>query len=204
MISLALVGLEKAINAYLKLDPETIARLAALKGKAIKIDITDWHIHFFVLPQSDGIELTKNFSGTPDTTIAGTLFGLFNTGCANGENTALFKNAINVSGDTDLGTAVRDIMAAIDIDWEEHLSTIVGDVVAHKAGVCVQETRKIGQHVRHTLRDNIKAFLQQESRHLPSREQVEQHIKDVDTLQNDVDRASARLEKILEKRKKKA
>ena len=56
MISLALVGLEKAINAYLKLAPDTITQLATLKGKAIKVDITDWHISFFVLPQSDGIE----------------------------------------------------------------------------------------------------------------------------------------------------
>ena len=202
MISLALAGLEKAINAYLKLDPESLTRLAKLEGKAIKVDITDWKTSFFVLPHADGIEISKDHAEQADTTISGTLFNLFKTGCAKGENTALFKHSIEISGDTDVGESIRDVMAKIDIDWEEHLSKVVGDVIAHKVGVCIQRTRRLGRQSVETIRDNIKEYLQQESQQVPSREQVEKYIEDVSTLQNDVDRAEARLERLAARNKK--
>ncbi|WP_423063178.1 ubiquinone biosynthesis accessory factor UbiJ [Candidiatus Paracoxiella cheracis] len=200
MIAFALTGLEKAINAYLNLDQETIAKISKLKGKAIAIKITDWNIHFFVLPQSHGIKLNDKYSGTIDTTISGTLFGLFNAGCAKGKNEALFKNSVDINGDTELGESIREILSSVDIDWEEHLSKIMGDVVAHKVGLGISKTLEIGRHVTDTFRINIKEYLQRESKQVPTPSQVEKFIQDVHTLQNDVDRAEARLHRLLAKR----
>src|SRR3990167_6852337 len=127
MLALALSGLEKAINAYLRLDPESIQRLAQLDKKIIEIEITDWQFHFYIQPNQQGLTLLSEIKGTPDTLVAGTLFGLFNAACAKGENTALFKNSIAISGDTEVGETIRDILTTLDIDWEEHLSKRVGD-----------------------------------------------------------------------------
>lgn len=203
MIALVLTGLEKAVNAYLNLDQETIIQLAKLKNKVIKINITDWNIDFFVLPHSRGIEIKEKHNCKADVTISGTLFGLFNAGCAKGKNEVLFKNAIDINGDTDLGESIRDILSHVDIDWEEHLSKIVGDIIAHKIGVGVRRTLEIGQYTTQTCRTNIKEYLQQESKQIPTPSQVEKYILDIHTLQNDVDRAEARLNRFMAKRKTK-
>jgi len=200
MIALALTGLEKAINAYLNLDPETIAQISKHKGKTVAITITDWNIQFFVCLHSDGIELKEKHSGKADTTLSGTLFGLFNAGCAKGKNEALFKYSVDISGDTEFGQIIRGILSNIDIDWEEHLSNVVGDVAAHKIGLCVSKILKIGEHSRTTLRTNLKEYLQQEIQQVPTAEQVEKYIHDVGILQNDVDRAEARINRLMTER----
>lgn len=204
MIALALTGLEKAINAYLSLDKDTLIRLTKLKDKIIKIDITDWNINFFVIPRTHGIEIKKTHQEKADTTIAGTLFGLFHVGCAKGKNEALFKNAVDISGDTGLGEAMRDILSQVDIDWEEHLSNVIGDVAAHQMGVGLRRACDIVRHATATLSTNIKEYLQQEAKHVPSPAQVEKYICDVHTLQNDVDRAEARIERLIATRETQA
>lgn len=201
MIALALTGLEKAINAYLNLDPETVAHIAKFKDKTVAITITDWNIQFFVCLHSDGIELKETYRGKADTTISGTLFGLFNAGCAKGKNEALFKNAVDISGDTEFGEKIREIFSQIDIDWEEHLSTFVGDVAAHKIGLCVSKIFNIGHYSRTTLRTNLQEYLQHEIQQVPTALQVEKYIHDVGILQNDVDRVEARINHLIAERK---
>ena len=200
MIALALTALEKAINAYLHLDQDSMRRLAHMKSTVIKIYITDWHFTFFILPNTDGITLIETCDRPADTTISGTLFGLFKSGCGKASNSALFKNSIDVSGNVEVGESIRDLFTQIDIDWEEHFSTIVGDIAAHKIGVGMRRTMDAAHHTKKTLCTNLKEYLQQESQQLPSPTQVEKYIESVQTLQNDVDRAEARLERLLAKR----
>src|SRR3990167_7852652 len=201
MISLALSGLEKAINAYLRMDPESVQRLAKLEKKIIKIEITDWGLYFYVQPTKQGLTLSSEAKDKPNTVISGTLFNLFKTACAKDKNTALFKNSIAISGDTEIGENIRDIMAGIDIDWEEHLSKITGDVMAHQISRGFQRTMAFGKRTAQTIGDNIKEYLQIESTCVPTKKEVEQFISDVTDLQHGVDRAEARLKRLLAKRK---
>ncbi len=200
MMSFFLSGLEKAINAYLHLDAESINRLAKLEGKIIKIEITDWQLEFYIHPQKNGLTLLATEKKEPDAIISGTLFGLCRAGCAKGENTALFKNSISIRGDTELGEEMRDIISGIDIDWEEHASKIVGDTIAHKITVGIHHTKSLGKNTLQTLRENLKDYLQIESSCVPSKNEVEQFISDVTQLQHAVDRAEAKIKRLLKKR----
>ncbi len=200
MMSFALQSLEAAINSYLRLDPDTIARLAKLSGKAILFEISDWNTKFYVLPNQNGIELNKRHDNEADAIISGTLNSLFNLGIAKGANPALFKNKIEISGDMELGEEVRDIFSNIDIDWEEHLSRFVGDIAAHKISSSFKRILDIGKNTASTLGQNVKEFLQSESKQVPTAREVEQFVEDVSILRNDVDRAEARLNRLLAKR----
>ena len=202
MIKFALAGLEKAINTYLGLDPDTVTRLAVLEGKVIKIVLTDLQIHFFILPKKNGIQLVADYSQPPHTTISGTSVGLFKASCAQISNSALFKNAIYIDGDTALGESMRHLLTHIDIDWEEQLSHIVGDAVAHQVGVGFRHTIDMGRYTAKTIRDNVREYLQEESQCTPTRAEVESFLHNVSTLRNDVDRAEARLKRMLAKRNK--
>ncbi len=203
MRKLALSGLEMAMNRYLALDPDTIKRLSALKGKVIKVEHSDWDSAFYILPYSAGVHLVDDYEGEPDTTIKGKLVNLMRAGMAGAKSDTLFENQIEISGDTEVGEAMRDILQKMDIDWEEHVSHYTGDIVAHKMSVGLKSILAFGKQTASTLADNVKDYLHEEARAFPSQKQAESFYKDIAKLRNDVERADARLEHLLEKIKNK-
>lgn len=196
MINLALSGLETAINAFLKLDPETLTRLEKLSGKIIKVDISDWNFCFYIEPSAQGMHLYTQISAQPDTIIRGKLGSLLRVGKAQGENKALFDNAIEISGDMDTGSAIREIMQKIDIDWEEHLSRITGDEVAHTIGEQTRKTIQAGKDAADSVKFNIKEFIFAEAKFFPTKVEVEQFYQDISQLRDDVDRLEARIKRL--------
>ena len=196
MYTLALPGLETAINSYCRLDPDTITRLAALSDKVIKVEIIDWRISFYIAPDSHGIQLLAEYSQEPDTTIKGTLFGLFRVSLAGASGSSLFDNTIEISGDTDTGEAIRDILRKIDIDWEEHLSHLVGDTLAHQAARRFNQAVKFGKRSVEKLQENIKEYIHEEARYFPTQQQANQLYKNIGKLRDDVDRAEARIKRL--------
>lgn len=184
------------MNRYLKMDPDTITRLSRLKDRAIKLEITDWRLHFFMVPHDHGMELLPSYSGEVTTTIRANLFDLIKILHARGDTKALFKNQLDIEGDTTTGEAIQKILANIDIDWEEQLSKVTGDVVAHRIGETTRGLRDFSKSTLRTFSENLKSFLQLESNQLPSRHEVEQFIQDVTKLQQDVERLEARMDRL--------
>ncbi len=201
MKALALSGMETAINSYLNLDPFTIKRLSLLQDKVIKIELTDWEMQFFVHPDEHGIQLLAEQAGTVDTTISGSLNGLIRASQQGGSSSALFENRIDVTGDVQAGEAMRDVMQKLDIDWEEHLSRLVGDTLAHTITTKVADLIKHGKQITGALRENINEHIHEEAQLFPSCAQVEEHYQQINTLRDDVDRAQARMQRLLDKAK---
>lgn len=84
----------------------------------------------------------------------------------------------------------------MDVDWEEQLSKAVGDVAAHQLGNLWRGLRGWGRRSADTLvRDGVE-YLQQELHALPPRPAVEQFLSAVDTLREDADRLTARIERL--------
>ncbi len=197
-----LKALETAINQYLRLDPETIARVATLSDKVIVMEITDWRLSWIILPHQNGLTLSEDFTLVPSVTLRGKLFDMIKVGAARGSNEALFANKIEMIGDTETGEKIREIMRQIDIDWEEHFSKIVGDVAAHQLTRSAQKMTSIGKKLFSTLQENLTEYFQVEASLLPMGKQMEGFFKDVGRLRDDVDRLEARVHR-LEQRKKK-
>lgn len=197
MIPFALPGLEAAINRYLRLDPETLARIQTLQGKMIKIVLTDWSWQFFMIPREDGFELADLPESTPaDTTISGNIRSFCKVGLNRGKTSTLFKSNITISGDNELGENLRDILQKMDVDWEEHLSHYVGDTLAHKFSQGFSRLHDIGKHVVDTLTLNLKEYVHHEAQVIPTQAEVEQFIHDVGLLRDDVERLETRIQRL--------
>lgn len=196
MESLVLSGLETAINQYLKLDPDTISRLATLQGKKIKVEITDWNIHFTVLPMSNGLQLIADQQQKADTTIKGKLLGLSKVGLSGANSQSLFDNKIEISGDTQLGEEIRSILQQCDIDWEEHLSHFVGDGLSFHLMQGFRGIRNFLSQSAAIIIDKTKEYLHEETHAFPTKEEISTFIHNVTTLRNDVDRAKARIKNL--------
>ncbi len=194
--SLLLAGLESAVNRYLALDPATLARLAPLSGKVVALELRGLNLTFYMAPNAGGLQLLGDYAGLPDTVISGAPFSLARLGIARGERGALFKGDVQVRGDVEAGQRFEAVLREIDIDWEEQLSRLVGDVAAHQMGVALRGMRAWGAQGLDNLGRDAADYLQEESSQLPSREEVSEFLAAVDGVRSDADRLTARVKRI--------
>ncbi len=185
------VGLEALLGPLSRLDPEIQPRLAALDGAVIALEVEDLGLTVYMLPGPGGIRVMDRYDGEPTVRIRGTLLALARQWL--GQRVG---GEIEVEGDVTVGRELQTILAGLDIDWEERWSGIVGDAVAHQLGRFWRGLRDWHRQAGATLRRDGGEYLQQELRALPPRAAVEQFLNAVDTLREDTDRLTARLERL--------
>lgn len=186
--------LETAINHYLHLDPDSIRRTAAFSGKVVAIKETHLQITCYLCFKTDGIRLQHDYAGQADTVLSGPIFALLRL--AQSQTTGL-PVGITIEGDIDLGQQVQAILRNVDVDWEEQLSHVTGDVIAHQIGNCLRQFSHWAQTTGQSLQQNITEYLQEETRHLPTRIELEDFLQAVDSLRDDVERAEVRWLKLI-------
>lgn len=189
-----LKALEIGVNRYLQLDPDSLSRVAELSGRVIVVDISDWRLSWVIIPHAEGFSFSEDFTLVPTVTLRGKLFDMFKVGVAQGSSEALFKYKIEMIGDIGTGEKIREILKKIDIDWEEHLSRVVGDVASHQLMKGARKMKAVGKKFFDTLRANITEYAQLEGAWLPTEQETEIFLKAVGKLRDDVDRLEARVQ----------
>ena len=191
----ALMSLEQAINATLALDPATLQRLAKLEGKVIAVDIQGTGVIVYLAPQPKGLRLMGHFDGDADTTLRGAPLALLrmSSGTA-GEG--LFSGEITIDGDVETGQQLQRILRGLDIDWEEHISRLTGDVIGHQLGQTMRGIVTFGRNAVTAFGLNLGEYLQEEKGTLPTAPEVKAFVGDVDTLRMAADRLDARLKRL--------
>ena len=189
-------AIEVAVNQVLQLDEDTVARLAGLQGKVIAIEFSGLDVALYLVPESEKISVYGRFEGDADTVLRGTPVALMRMGLVKHAGDVLFSGDVKISGDVELGQEFSEILDGLDIDWEEHLSHITGDMVAHKVGNFVRDIFSWGQQTTDTLGQDVAEYLQEESETLPNRDEVEHFLAQVDVMRTDVDRMEARVQRL--------
>ena len=192
----ALAGLEQALNAALALDPKTGERLARLQGKLIAVELRGTGITLTLQPTSEGkLRLMGDYDGDVDTTLRGAPFALLHMGIGRtGEG--MFSGEVEIDGDVNLGQQIQRVFEKLDIDWEEHISRLTGDIVAHQIGNSMRGLFAWGQRTADHLGKDVADYLQEENDTLPVDWEVDEFIQGVDTLRSDVDRIEARVKRL--------
>jgi ubiquinone biosynthesis protein UbiJ len=108
----------------------------------------------------------------------------------------LFKGDVQIDGDTELGQRFQDILRNMDIDWEERLSLILGDVAAHKLGNAVRGLFQWGRRGVASLQENLNEYITYETNSVPARFEVDNFNQDVDNLRDDTERLNARVQRL--------
>ncbi len=189
-------SIEMAVNRVLQLDEDTLARLQDLQGKVIAIEVRGLDVSLYLIPGPGKLSVYGRFEGEPDTVLRGTPLALMRMGLVKHAGDVLFAGDVEISGDVELGQQFSEILDALDIDWEEHLSHITGDLVAHKLGNVVRSALSWGQQTVDTLGQDVAEYFQEESETLPNHDEVENYVSQVDVLRADVDRMAARVRRL--------
>jgi len=193
-------ALEAVINHCLQFDPDALQRVRGLSGKVIGVELLGLNLKFYLLPDSVGLQLRAECESDVDVWLRGAPLSMMRMGLGGDQQKALFSGDVEIVGDTDTGQQIRDIMNDLDLDWEEQLAKVVGDVVGHKIGNAVRGVADWATQTRSSVAQDVSEYLQEESRLLPHREAIGPFLEAVDTLRSDVDRMAARVQRLLTQR----
>lgn len=192
-------ALEIAINRYIALDPDARQSFVKLVDRVLRVELIDLDVCFYLLPARADIQILGSYQGKADTTITGSCLALLRMQISQSSTDSLFSGDIKISGDMDLGQDFQTAFSHIDIDWEEHLSKISGDVVAHKVGNLLRDALQWGEKTINNIKLDVADYLHYESKELPTRDEIEAFIEGVDCIRSDVDRIEARVKRLISK-----
>ena len=192
----AQASLEGLLNWAIHNDPEAFAHLDGTHGKIICIELIGLGQRLYLIPDPGGIQLLGDIEGEADCSIRGTPWSLARMGKEQASSHQLFTGDVEISGDTDLGQRFGQFMNSLEIDWEEQLSRVTGDVVAHEAGNLVRGLGAWGRDQFSAAGLNLQKHLTGELRLLPGRCEVEEFLSGVDQLRDDLERLDAHIDQL--------
>ena len=184
----------RVINRNIRESTRARELCARLDGKLIAVRVRDTALAAWFEIGRDALYLTTDHEGDPDVVITGSLVAL---ALMAGED-SIRDGSLDLTGDAATAQAFQQLLTHARPDIEEELSAVIGDTAAHGLG---EFARAFGQWARETrsiMGENIREYLQEESRDVPSRYEVEDFAKRVNELRDDVDRLAARIRRLAE------
>lgn len=192
-------ALEKLINHALKLDERWEKKIHRLVGKQFLLEITDINFAAHVFFKEDGISIVSVSSDSNtefDLIIRGPSLSLWRLFQSSSDNFHQHMQDVKITGDLNLAQSIKTFFSGIQIDWEEQLSQITGDVFAHQFFRGLSVLRQWKDEVLENFRLNTKEYIQEEACLVPVAEEVDDFLKAVDVLRDDVERLEVRIERL--------
>ncbi len=184
------VALQTAFNRYIELDPDSNRRLDALRGKVVCLTIDSVAIDIWFIFNEHRVEVVEEFGDTADAVIAGGPFSLLAQ--AIGQR-SIFDGDVKITGDVDTAQRFSRCLTEIDVDWEEHLSRLTGDAVAHQVGRFSRGFTQWLAERRDSLQENTADYLRDETDNVPHDWELTEFVERVDDLRDRVDLLEARI-----------
>ena len=197
MLSTTLIALlDTSLNRWLALDEDSNDRLAALAGKVICIHITGLEVKLYFFPSTEGIYTLSQYDGDADVTLIAAPVALMRLSAAKNSGKYLLESDVRIEGNIGLSGQFSQLLAEVDLDWEEWLSHIVGDIAAYQTGENIRRGRAWLAESHQAMRLNTSEYLQEEAGILPAEAEVAYYLDQVDDLRADTDRLEARLQRL--------
>ena len=166
-----------------------------LADKVVAFQVRDTAFAAYIAIDGKRLTLRTVSDADPDVIVTGSLVSLALMGGEEG----IRDGSLELSGDAATAQAFQRLLLHAKPDLEEELSVVIGDTAAHTLG---EFARGVGRWARETgsiMGENIREYLQEESRDLPSRYEVERFAHEVGRLRDDVERMAARIQRLAKK-----
>lgn len=182
---------EFVINQLLCMDPDITAKLAPLDGSLIRLEFKD-ELLFFLRVHNGQVRILPNAAGPTDAIVTMSGFVFQKPKVALG-STFLSRLIEGIDGEANMVIEVQRFLSNFQPDWEEGLSEVVGDGLAHNICRGANMTKDWQDSARLRLIENISDYFKHESTLLPTRRQTEKHFTKVNQLSEDVSKLELRL-----------
>ncbi len=191
----ALASAEKILKSTLAYDPASRIALAQLAPQVLAIQITAPNLKFYVVPAADGLNLRGIYEGEITTQLSGDLPALL--GLMKNDRVNFKDSGVQISGSTHLLADLQKILKNLDIDWEEMLSRVFGDIIGHQGAELIRGKMSWAKDRASNLQRLTSEFLTEELRVLPNKPELTFFNDQVDDVKLAADRLAARFDRIL-------
>ncbi len=197
----ALGLLEIGSNQLLRMDADVLAYCEKISGCCVAIHLKDLDKTLYCQPGEWGVNLSlEKPNKTVDATISGRVMALVNLSLQEEKIATSIKERVEVTGNVQVAQQFQKILGELDIDWEEQVARITGDVVA------VQLSRTVST-AHHWLKNSLESFIlnsrdyvQHEVNMTPTLFEFRDFKQHVSTLRDDVERLEAKLNFLIQKK----
>jgi O2-independent ubiquinone biosynthesis accessory factor UbiT len=146
--------ISRCINHLLR-GQELQNRLWEIEGKSVCINIKDTQsqFHFLIL----GGHLKSAPGGISDVTITGNTTDFWQLATQQEDpDTLFFRRSLNIEGETETGVHVKNILGALEYDWDAHFDEVLLPPLASIAKHLAYEARRF--HKRHQHPPSTSSF----------------------------------------------
>jgi len=188
--------LNKGINTYLNLDPESKPRMQLLQNKVIAIELLPFHFNFQIKFTQEKALVTADELFSADAIIGDTPLQLFGVTLDKENRQQFFSEDIKIEGNAEFAQQVILLFDELEIDWEAHLAKIIGDVPAYHLHQMKKKVMRWLNRTQNTFAQDISEYLHEEIIWFPTQEALQDLFADIDVLRMDVDRIEARIKQL--------
>lgn len=173
-----------------------------LDGKVVAIRVRDTGLAMVFEISEELLDLRPESTAEPDVVLTGSIATLARLAAPGGDDdngAAIRGGGLDITGDAFTAQAFQKLLKHARPDPEEELSRFVGDAAAHRAGRLARGLRDWALEARSTMGANIREYLQEEGRQVPSRYEFERFGREIDALRDGVARLEARLNRLADR-----
>ncbi len=198
--------INNALQKYLESDPEIAAKLNKFEGQRLLVHLTDIEKEFLLTPVNSSVVVSEQVVDEDASeeselnitaTIHSNIISLARMGLGSEYKSMLNSGSLKIEGDVEFANQLRSIFIQVDIDWEEIASKYVGDAVAYQIGLIVNKFKNYKKRSIENFRLDVSEYLQEESRILPTKVELDCFMSGVDSLDANVQRLEARIQRLM-------
>jgi len=185
------------------MDHKLSKELSKYNGKILEIEVSVPSLDVFVFFYQSTVQLRftneddtnkadKRRGDNPDGKISGSASALLGILLRPDSDRSLVNRNVKISGDSEFIQEIQILFADMEIDWQEPLSKLIGDIPAHSVDQLLKKILSFTSDSARVVTGNIDEYLHEESRLVPPLNQVEMFDQDLDSLKLKLDRLYAR------------
>jgi len=185
--------LEAILNRGVRASTDAAKRCRALEGASFRLEIEGLDVGVTLVSRGDRLELSERAEA--DAKLTGRPLSLARL-AATGDEDLLRAKAVRVAGDPLVAQDFRELIRIAAPDFEEELSRLVGDLAARRLANVARDLAGWGLDAADRLSRDVAEYLQEESRNLPARVEVEAFLDRVDATAEAFERLEARVARL--------
>ncbi|OUU80294.1 MAG: hypothetical protein CBC38_02560 [Gammaproteobacteria bacterium TMED78] len=166
--------------------------ISNIGNKAILIEIMAINFRIFIIFKNSKIYLLEAYDEEVEVSVSGYPLSLLNFLYSNGKD----LNRITIEGDAAILEDAYRLFNLLIPDIEYYLSEIFGDLAINDSKNLFKKLFQYKKNIHDKLIINMKEYFQEESRTLPSKNEVNSFFNEVDVIRDDVERLILSFEKV--------
>lgn len=172
---------EKVLNPLISMDPDALTRLQRLQGKQLAVCLRGIDIRLVLTAQQNGIWLNSHQEAV-DCGVETEFSALQQLSDPSQLTRLIRENKLQIDGDLQTLQQFSQFFQQLNPDWQERLSALLGDAVAHKVARAIVALQQGIRNYLLQADQTIQELAQDELRLTPVAAEVQQFSREVSIL----------------------